>query len=229
MKKIESDLEIISQLVTLKEKTAIDVGCGTGALVRKLAAQGARVTGIDIPEMLEKANQFTPVGGEKYIAGGGENLPFEDNFADIILYIASLHHVPPAEINRAVKEVYRVLKPGGIVIFAEPVPRQGSYYEITRLVDDEKDILTRAYQAIKDAAAIGLEMKKENLAYFARSFEDYTALLETFVADEEKRNRYLKEAKEVTQRMCRDAGLDIKDYRFKSIVRINVLQKSVEA
>lgn len=229
MRKIESDMEVISELTALKDKIVIDVGCGTGALVRDLTARGARVTGIDIPEMLEKAQKVTPVGNEKYMAGKGESLPFENNYADIILYIASLHHVSPAKINTAVEEVHRVLKPGGTIVFLEPVPRKGAYYEITRLVDDEKEILTLAYRAIKDAAPSRLKLKEESFVYFERSFENYVQILQTFVSDEEKRNRALAEAKKVTQRLSRKAGVAFNDFRYKSICRVNVLQKPVEA
>jgi ubiquinone/menaquinone biosynthesis C-methylase UbiE len=205
------------------------VGCGTGIQVRELAAQGARVTGIDIPEMVEKAMEFTPVSNEKYIAGRGENLPFETNYADIILYAASLHHIATAKISPAIQEAHRVLKPGGSIFFIEPVPRDGDYYEITRIVEDEKEVLAFAYQAIKNAQSCGLESRDERFAYFERSYDDYVALLGYYVSDKDKRNRFLAEAKEVTLRMCRNAGVDIKDYRFKSVCRINVLQKSIES
>jgi len=65
------------------------------------------------------------------------------------------------------------------------------------------------------------------MIYIERSFEDYIKLLNTFIDDEKKRNEYLVQSREVTEKICRDVGIDIKDYRFKSICRVNVLEKKV--
>lgn len=227
MKKVENELEVISGIVTFKDKVIIDVGCGTGGLVRVLTAQGAQVTGIDIPEMLAKAKEFSLVGDEKYLPGAGEDLPFKDSYANIIIYFASLHHVPVPMMNQAIKEVHRVLKTGGIVIFVEPVGKKGSYFEVIRIVEDEREIQRHAYEAIKNASSIGLESVEEKMIYIERSFEDCVKLLNTFIDDEKKRNEYLARSREVTEKICRDVGVGIEDYRFKSICRVNVLERKV--
>ncbi len=227
MKKVEDELEVISEIVTFKDKVIIDVGCGTGELVRVLTMQGAQVTGIDTPEMVAKAKENPPIGDEKYVPGAGENLPFKDSYADIVIYFASLHHVPVPKMNQAIKEVHRVLKTGGIVIFVEPVGKKGSYFEVIRIVEDEREIQKRAYEAIKNASSIGLENVEEEMIYIERSFEDYVKLLNTFIDDEKKRSEYLARSREVTEKICRDVGVDIEDYRFKSICRVNVLEKKV--
>lgn len=225
MKKVENDLEVISMITSFKDKVIIDIGCGIGGLVRDLTAQGAQVTGIDIPEMLAKAKKFTLVGDEKYLPGTGDKLPFKDSYADIVVYFGSLHHVPVQKMNQAITEVHRVLKTGGIAIFVEPVGKKGSYFELIRIVEDEREVQRHAYEAIKNANSIGLENVEERMIYFERSFEDCVDLLNTFIDDEKNRKAYLTQSREVTEKMCRDAGIDIKDYRFKSICRVNVLNK----
>lgn len=223
MRKIENEFEVITGITTLDGKVVVDVGCGTGELVRKLTAQGARVTGIDNPEMLAKAKEFSPVGSEKYVTGQGENIPVKDNDADIVIFFASFHHVP--EPMRALKETRRILQNGGIAIFVEPVGKEGSYFELIRLVEDEREIQKLAYETIKKASSIGLENTKEEIVYLERSLADYAKLLDIFVDDEEERKEYLNRSREVTSQLCRDAGLSIDEYRFKSICRINVLRK----
>jgi ubiquinone/menaquinone biosynthesis C-methylase UbiE len=226
MKKIENELDIFPGITGIKDKIIIDVGCGTGGLVRKLAVEGAQIIGIDKPEMLVKARDSSPTTNEKYIAGLGENLPFKNNYADIIIFFASFHHVPASMMKQALQETHRVLKAGGIGIFLEPVGREGSYSEISWLVEDERDIQQQAFELIKKSRSFGLENKREEIIYFERSFNDYIDLLNVFVDDETERNGYLKEARKITERLSREAGIPFEDYRYKSICRVNVLQKS---
>ena len=101
MRKVRSNIEALSPLRSFKGKVVIDIGCGTGELVRDLSKQGAVVTGIDTAEMIVKANDIKRAGNETYLSGKAEKLPFEDNFADIITFFASLHHVPEGMINQA--------------------------------------------------------------------------------------------------------------------------------
>lgn len=223
MKKVKNDLEVLSQIGSFKDKVIIDVGCGTGEIVRELTSRGARVTGIDTEEMLRKV--FLKVGDETYSVGGGECLPFEDDYADIIIFFASLHHVPEGMLNQALKEAHRVLKPGGMVFCLEPVGQKGSYFEILSLVEDERDIQAKAYEAIKNTKAIGIVNKEEYMVYIERSYEDYVKLLNVFVENETKRNECLARAKEITERFSREAGINFKDFRFNSICRVNTLRK----
>ncbi|MCP5105847.1 MAG: class I SAM-dependent methyltransferase [bacterium] len=225
MKRVRNDLEIISGIVPVEEKVVVDVGCGTGDTVRRLTRQGARVTGVDRLEMLEKAKRYPPVKDEEYLPGKAENLPFKNNFADIILYFASFHHVPVLKLNHALEETRRVLKTDGIAIFVEPVGRKGSYFELVRLVEDEREIQLLAYNTIKKAADIGLEMMGESMIYMERSFEDFIRILNTFVDDNAKRDGYMKQARKVMEHVTRDAGVELKDYRFKSICRVNTLRR----
>lgn len=225
MRKITKELEVLEALGSLKDKTVIDVGCGTGVMTRELALRGAKVTGIDTKEMLEKAKAAAPVGVETYIPGGGEALPFDDSTADVILFFASLHHVPEGKMISALKEAHRVLKPGGVTVCLEPVGLEGSYFDIIRLVEDERKIQGLAYEAIKESGDFGLKNNEEYMVYIERSYEDYVSLLNKYVDDEVKRNDCLVQAKEITERLSREAGVVFADFRFKSICRVNVLLK----
>jgi len=225
MKKVKNELEILSYFNSFKDKVVIDVGCGTGEIVRELTSRGARVTGLDTQEMIRKAKDVSKVGDETYLTGGGENLPFEDNYTDIIIFFASLHHVLEGMLNQALKEAHRVLKPGGTVFCLEPVGQKGSYFEILSLLEDERDSQVKAYEAIKNAKIIGLVNKEEYIVYIERSYEDYIKLMNVFVEDKTKRNECLARAKEITERFSRESGVDFKDFRFKSVCRVNILKK----
>ena len=225
MRKVRSNIEALSPLRSFKGKVVIDIGCGTGELVRDLSKQGAVVTGIDTAEMIVKANDIKRAGNETYLSGKAEKLPFEDNFADIITFFASLHHVPEGMINQALREAQRVIKPGGLVFCLEPVGEKGSYFELIRLLEDERDIQAMVYKAIKRANSLNLFNQEEYRVYFERSYEDFIKLNEVFIEDENQRNQLAEKARGITLRLSHEAGIDFKDFRFKSICRVNILTR----
>ena len=97
----------------------LDVGCGTGNLLaailqrRKVAAAG-----IDLSEkMIEKARERLD-GGVDLRVGDSERLPWNDGTFDIVTCTDSFHHYPSP--IAALKEMRRVLRPGGLVIIADP-------------------------------------------------------------------------------------------------------------
>ncbi|TFF89660.1 MAG: class I SAM-dependent methyltransferase [Promethearchaeota archaeon] len=116
--------KLVSRLKELEsEGTILDLGCGSGNLLIKLAKKFPKSTliGVDTSsEMLEKARKRA---GRKGLnaeielkVGAANNIPFPDNSIDIIVSSFSLHHwEDPAG---CLKEVYRVLKKdGSLLIF----------------------------------------------------------------------------------------------------------------
>jgi len=206
--------------------TAIDVGCGNGDTVRWLAARGARAIGLDSRDMLARAMAQPAAGAETYIEGGAQRLPCADASADLILFLASLHHVPVDLMPAAASECRRALKAGGRAVFVEPVYRAGAYSELTRLVDDESGMLERAKMEISALAGEPLTMEHEETFYLERSFADYERLVDFFVAEPERRPPILAAARRITERFSAAAGLDPADFRYRSICRLNILRKT---
>jgi ubiquinone/menaquinone biosynthesis C-methylase UbiE len=223
MKKYLAQTDLLRKCLSTDKRTIIDVGCGAGDTVRWLASQGARVIGLDSPEMLAKARLVPPWGAEEYAEGVAQQLPFADESADAILFQASFHHVPAEAMTAAAQDCRRVLKNGGRAIFVEPVYRAGAYTEITRLVGDEEEIQKKAYATIVSMAESGMTMEKEEFFYLERSFADYIHLLELHVDDAAGRAAILARARKITEEFSAAAGMDFADFRYRSICRLNIL------
>jgi SAM-dependent methyltransferase len=99
----------------------VDIGCGLGRLTRPLARDAARVIAIDVSgEMLAQARQLNPsLTNVEWLHGDGESLrPVPDCSADVCISHVVFRHIPdPAITLGYVREMGRVLKPGGFAAF----------------------------------------------------------------------------------------------------------------
>jgi SAM-dependent methyltransferase len=107
----------------VKDKIVLDYGCGNGENSLPLVSRGARVIGLDVSEdLLDLAGQRLGLHGlahrATFLAGSAHDLPLPDASVDAVMGIAILHHL---DLELASREVHRVLKPGGVAVFQEPV------------------------------------------------------------------------------------------------------------
>jgi SAM-dependent methyltransferase len=103
----------------LRGKRVLDVGCGEGRYCRMLQEQGATTVGLDPTEpLLARAKERDP--GGTYVKGSGEQLPFEDDFFDVVAFYLTLIDIP--DYRKAIQEAARVLKPGGQMVIGNLAP-----------------------------------------------------------------------------------------------------------
>jgi ubiquinone/menaquinone biosynthesis C-methylase UbiE len=134
----------------------LEVGCGTGAVARMLAAWPGvgEMVGVDpSPILLAKARELAQgIGVVTFVEGDGR-LRFDDEDFDAVVLHRVLSHVPGPE--RVLAEASRVLRPrGGLAVF------EGDYTTITQI--DEPDymlgIADRGADALVAAGAAGAEL-----------------------------------------------------------------------
>jgi 2-polyprenyl-3-methyl-5-hydroxy-6-metoxy-1,4-benzoquinol methylase len=96
----------------------LELGCGTGSFTRELARSGAEIVAIDVsPELLEIANADTSAPNVQYQIQNAYALRYPEGMFDSVVGSSVLHHL---EIEDAIRDIYRVLKPEGTIYFTEP-------------------------------------------------------------------------------------------------------------
>jgi len=98
-----------------KDNQILDIGCGTGALMKEIASEGT-VTGVDFSA--DAVHFCKQRGLENVVQGSVTSLPFPNDIFDIVLALDILEHVE--DDGQAVQEISRVLKPGGVAIIFVP-------------------------------------------------------------------------------------------------------------
>ena len=100
-------------------RRALELGCGTAVFLSRVARSGATVVGIDLtPELLAKARErVRDAGNVRLVRGNAEENPFPDGSFDAVYGSSILHHL---NLERALREAYRLLRPGGRLMFSEP-------------------------------------------------------------------------------------------------------------
>ncbi len=101
------------------ERTALEVGCGTGLFLDQVARSGARLHALDLStHLLARARaRVAALAHVSLQCGNAEQMPYPDDRFDAVYGSSVLHHL---DLDRALREVFRVLRPGGRMVFAEP-------------------------------------------------------------------------------------------------------------
>nr|WP_152880033.1 class I SAM-dependent methyltransferase [Thermococcus sp. 101 C5] len=113
---IHADYERVLKLVAEKATgTVVDIGCGTGNILRFLRCE--RYIGVEpsrgMRVRFREKHNFEPLDGHFL------KLPLPDETADAVISTYAFHHVPDEEKEEAIKEMLRILKPGGALIIAD--------------------------------------------------------------------------------------------------------------
>jgi ubiquinone/menaquinone biosynthesis C-methylase UbiE len=154
----------------------LDVGCGTGRQAMVFAervAPGGTVDGIDAAvEMIKRAQVRARQRGvsASFQVAYAQQLPFPDATFDAVACTLALHHVAEDDQQTAVREMYRVLKPGGRLLIAEFHRRKGHRHpgpRWIRLASDE-DMINKAQRLANAAGFIDVASGDTNLGWLGK-------------------------------------------------------------
>lgn len=163
--------DIINGFVDSNTKI-LDVGCGYGYFMKAVYKKTDFTYGIDLDENALKQNKII----KNKICGTVEKLLFSDSYFDLVISAWTLEHLK--DPVKAFKEIFRVLKPGGKVIFLTPniwnyniciirmIPEKFHSF-LTRKLYNRKDVFPKFYKINSakqiDKTLVPIGFKKVNL------------------------------------------------------------------
>lgn len=146
----------------------VDVGCGSGYSLPKLAQRflPRELIGVDIdPEMLAAARREA-AGSDldvRLIEASSTRIPLPDGYADLLFCHQTFHHL--VEQEAALAEFMRVLKPGGILLFAESTRRYIHSWIIRALFRHPMDVQRTAPEYLQMLRQAGFVVADEAVSY----------------------------------------------------------------
>lgn len=159
----------------------LDIGCGEGHLTRALAKCGARITGYD-PFITETEQIEHDAGKYRLARAPADAIPEPDHEADLVLFVFSLHHVPADNLESAIAEARRVLRPAGRLYVAEPLA-QGPHQYVMELFHDETVVRRTAAQALARFAAPQFGTDRVATYIDRRRYVDFDSFAEHMIAN----------------------------------------------
>jgi ubiquinone/menaquinone biosynthesis C-methylase UbiE len=156
----------------------IDLACGNGRFLRQIVDAFPRIpaTGLDLsPQYCEEARKRLADWPQVEIVNGAvEQAPFEDASADAVTCVYLFHELPPRVRRDAVREVARILKPGGVFVFADSI-QTGDAADLDRMLEyfpvGFHEPYFSSYQN-EDFAALfgeaGLDLEETELAFLTK-------------------------------------------------------------
>ncbi len=197
----------LNRLIELGEwntqQQAIDIATGGGHTARAVAPHVAQVMVTDLtPVMLETAREFLQSEGIRNVqfqVADAENLPFAADTFDRATCRIAPHHFP--NVARAVQEVARVLKPGGIFLLIDNIAPK----------DPALDTFDNMIEKLRDPSHERSYTKEEWLAFFSQAklqvahvevfrrthnFDDWTLRSQMLISDKEALERYILDSEQ---------------------------------
>jgi SAM-dependent methyltransferase len=144
------DTEIHEWLPADRRLRVLDNMCGTGIFLGSLVKRYSFVVGADLSfDMLSQSDPEVRPALKGLLCADAERLPFMPESFDIVNIRGAIHHVNP--VSRALKEIHRILKPGGLLILSEPCDdfivvrkmREMMYRKMDAFEEGEKTFLSR--------------------------------------------------------------------------------------
>lgn len=166
------------ETLNLNNKTILELGCGTASMTKLIASNGfdRKIIACEVDEIQHKKNLELNIENIEFKLCGAQDIPLEDNSIHMVLMFKSLHHIPKNQMQKALQEIKRVLKPNGLAYISEPL-FLGKQNELVSMFHNEEQVRIDAFEAIKKAVE-NQDFKLFNEIFFQteviyKDFEDF--------------------------------------------------------
>jgi len=225
--RVVDELVVVDELLALDGKQILELGCGRAEKTRAIAAAGRdrSIVALEVDETQHEHNlKIDDLPNVRFGFGGAEAIPAADASFDVVLMFKSLHHVPMAAMDSALREIARVLRPGGLAYVAEPLFR-GAFNDVLRLFHDESRVRRAAFDAIVGAVSGGLlESVSQTFFRAPLRFADFAEFERLVIGTTHTRHELSAETHERV-RAAFARHLDAGGARFEQPIRVDLLRR----
>ena len=218
---------VVEDLLDFADTQVLDLGCGAAEASRALAKahRSAHILALDVDAVQIEANlSGIQIANLEFGVGSAERIPGEDEHFDIVLMLKSLHHVPAREMKAALREVRRVLAPGGHLLIAEP-PFAGAFNAIIRLFHDEREARAAAFAATQDLlSAGGMALAAEKFFLAPLHLDDFAQFEERYIKTTHTIHNLSSAQRETVEKQFKQHMTD-KGADFLIPMRVDLLKK----
>ena len=224
---IFEEVSVLHRMLQFDVARVLELGCGAAEKTQYIAEQKGvvEVVAAEVDVVQHKKNlESTSLDRITFKSYGAENIQEWDASFDIVVMFKSLHHVPIEEMDSALREIHRVLKPGGCAYISEPV-FAGAFNDVMRVFHDEEFVRLCAFESIQRVISAQLFDLREE--YFFRnrirleSFEQYERnVINVTHTDHSLDSTQLSEVK---RRF--DANESVEGFVFEIPNRVDLLEK----
>lgn len=102
------------------KQTVLNIGVGRGILEQMALQQNINIHSLDPDPITIRRLQEQLALGEKARVGYAQEIPFDSNYFDVVTMLEVIEHLDDAALQRSLREVIRVLKPGGKLVLSTP-------------------------------------------------------------------------------------------------------------
>lgn len=173
---LRNEMELLLEALPGDGAEVLELGCGRAEKTRTLATSERirHILALEVDSIQHARNlEIADLPKVSFAHGGAEAIPATDASFDAVLMFKSLHHVPTGHMDHALREIARVLRPGGLAWISEPV-YAGEFNDILRLFHDEKTVREAAFGAVRKAVDDGGLQLDKQLFFSTRSyFKDF--------------------------------------------------------